>query len=125
MSVPTPMNPMTTTTFAAKPGAMVGMSVWVLQTHHSGRAPLWNGPLPDEVAADAIIAHVKEVKGAMRAAGEGREILEQYDEVEQAVFRDIAVLMKYRAEVSLTPLDDMAAEFEVRKLGFRTPGEEA
>jgi len=40
------------------------------------------------------------------------------------VFKDIAVLMKYRAEVTLTPLDDSAAEFEVRRLGFKTPSGE-
>jgi len=128
MPGPPPMNPMATPTFAARPGAMVGMSVWVLQTHHSNRAPIWNGPLPDQFAADAIIAHVNEIKEAIgQAAGEDLGApYEQYSEDELAVFKDIAVLMKYRAEVTLTPLDDRAAEFEVRKLGFKTfSGEEA
>jgi len=73
-----PMNPMATPTFAARPGAMVGMSVWVLQTHHSNRAPIWNGPLPDESAADALIAHINEIKEAIgHAAGEDLQALHE------------------------------------------------
>lgn len=114
MQQATPLNPMLTPTFPAVPGELVGMSVWVLQIHKSGKAPVWNGPLPSEEIARVANEKVKE------AMGKSLEELKEdgYTEEEAKLFKDILCVMTYKAEVVLTPLDDVSEMLGQRAMGF-------
>ena len=113
----TPLNPMATPVFPEQPERLTGTSVWVLQMHKSGRSPIWNGPMPDEFAADAIIAHVNDMK---HKTDEEFKV-EGYDDAEIAVFKDISQLLKYRAEVILMPLGKQVQSPTSRPMGFQLP----
>lgn len=120
MEQPTPLNPMLTPTFPAVPGELIGTSIWVLQVHKSGRPPVWNGPLPSEEVARVANEKIKE---AISKSSEELEA-EDYSEEEIKLFKDILCVMTYKAEVTLTPLDDVSAMLGPRAMGFVLPHRE-
>lgn len=120
MDTATPLNPMMTPTFPAVPGELAGTSVWVLQVHKSGRPPVWNGPLPSEEVARAANEKVKEAMG--KSPEELKD--EGYSEEEIKLFKDILCVVTYKAEVTLTPLDNVPKMLGQRTMGFVLPHRE-